>query len=218
MDKVVQQNLEKFFSEFRLVKYKKGEILVGFGKVPEGVFYLKKGVVRQAAVSEHGDDLTLNIFKAPSFFPMGWAINDTQNNYQYEAMVSCEVFIAPKGRVIEFIQDQPEILFDLLKRIYLGLEGFFKRIEKLMSGSAYGRLATQLIILGKRFGVRDGDGLVINLDLTHSQLATQAGITRESASRSIERMKELGLISYKNKKIFISDIKALENELPTPSD
>lgn len=218
MDKVVQQKLEIFFGDFKSVKYKKGEVLLGFGKVPEGVFYLKKGVVRQAAVSEHGDDLTLNIFKAPSFFPMGWVMNDSQNNYQYEAMVSCEAYIAPKIKLVEFIKDQPDILFDLLKRIYWGLEGFIKRLEKLMSGSAYSRLATQLIILGKRFGIQDGDGLVINLDLTHSQLATQAGITRESTSRSIEKMEDLGLISYKNKKILIKDISALEIGLNTNSD
>jgi len=59
----------------------KGQILVFADESPDHIFYIVKGRVRKYDITYRGDEVIVNIFKQPSFFPMSWAVNRTQNNY-----------------------------------------------------------------------------------------------------------------------------------------
>jgi CRP-like cAMP-binding protein len=141
-DSEVSKKLDLFFSQFPKRQYKKGEILIHADEEPSGVFYLKEGVVRQYAISKKGEELVVNVFKQVSFFPMGWVFNQTRNNYYYEALINITIFKAPREKVITFLKSNPEVLYDLISRVYKGIDGLFTRMTYMMSGGAYERLIT----------------------------------------------------------------------------
>lgn len=213
MDVNSKQKLDSFFKQYKNQKFKKGEILIQADNEPTGIFYLINGLVRIYTISSSGDELTLNVFKPISFFPMSWAINQTQNHYYYEAMTDVEVLKAPKDAVMKFIKDKPDILLDLLSRIYHGLEGYMMRMEYLLTGNAKAKLISELLIYAKRFGKIVGNQIVIELKITEKDLASQSGIARETVSREIHELKKLDLITFKNNKLIVNDLKKLENEL-----
>lgn len=209
----VKNKLEKFFSKYRQIRYKKGEIILRAEDPPQGIFLLTEGIVRQYAISPKGDDLTLNIYRPVSFFPVAFFINSSQNNYYFEAMASVFAFRAPGEEFIEFIKKEPEVMFDLLKRIYTGLEGFFLRMEYLMVGDVKNRLIAELLIYSRRFGVKTNPGITIDLKLTQKDLAAQAGVARETVGRILKTLKDSSLIGYKERKLVIKDLAKLEKEL-----
>lgn len=209
----VQKKLEKFFSGYRQIKYKKGELLLRADDPPPGIFLLKGGVVRQYAISPKGDDLTLNIYRPVSFFPVAFFINGSRNNYYFEAMTPVFVFRSPGEEFLKFIKKEPDIMFDLLKRIYTGLEGFFSRMENLMSGEVKNRLVLELLIYARRFGTKTDAGTAIGLKLTQKDLAAQIGVARETVGRIMKDLKNKKLISRQDKKMVISDITRLEEQL-----
>ncbi len=90
------KNFETFYDQFTPRIYKKGEILIRADDDPQGIFCLNKGYVRQYIISKNGIELTLNILKPISYFPMVWAINETPNIYYYEALTEAEVGRAPR--------------------------------------------------------------------------------------------------------------------------
>lgn len=210
---LANQILDKFFSKYKLLKYRKGEILIRADDTPSGIFLLKEGVVKQYAISSNGEELVLNIYKPISIFPMASAINNTLPHHYFEAMTPVLVWKAPLKETLEFIKKEPEILLDLLSRIYKGLEGYFLRMEYLMSGSAKVRLITELLIYAKRFGEKLGSSTYINLKLTEKDLASQSGIARETVSREIQKLKEKGLLTYQKRTVVINDLQKLEEEL-----
>lgn len=213
MDKFIEDKLDAFFSQYKHQNYKKGEILVRADDNPSGVFYLKDGVVKKYAISRKGEELIVNLFKSISFFPMSWAMNDSPNKYFYEAMTPVEVRKAPREQVLEFIKKEPEILYNLMSRVYKGTDGMLMRMVYLMSGSAYNRLITELLICAKRFGIEDRNTGIISCKVTEKDLASQAGMTRETISREIKNLKERGLIKLSGGKLIIPDISKLEEEL-----
>ena len=75
MNREVNQKLEVFFVQFKKQIYKKRELLIRTDEEPRGIFYLKRGRVKQYAISKKGDELVVNIFKPYTFFPMSWAIS-----------------------------------------------------------------------------------------------------------------------------------------------
>lgn len=83
MEEALVKKIDAFFTQFKYQKYKKGEILIRADDDPTGIFYLKKGTVKEYAISKKGDEVVVNIFKPASFFPMSWAINNTYNRYYF---------------------------------------------------------------------------------------------------------------------------------------
>jgi CRP-like cAMP-binding protein len=206
--------VEKFFFRYKKHQFKRGEILIRADDAPSGIFYIKRGVVRQYYVSKNGDEITLNMFKSKAFFPMSFAIGGIHNSYYFEAMLDCVTYRAPRGDVLEFVKKKPEVLFDLLKRVYIGIEGLWMHIEYLAGGTALNKLIATLIILGKRFGKKDRkESMVIQLKLSEKELGEYAGIYRETVSRGFQILKAKGLISYAKGIIAIQSMQKLENEL-----
>ena len=105
-------------------------------------------------------------------------------------------------------------MYDLLSRVYLGADGVLKRMTSLMSGSAYTRLITELTIYGNRFPENASETKKkISIKITERDLAAQSGMSRETISREIKRLKDRGLIKRQKDMLVIPDLAALENEL-----
>jgi len=209
----IQKKLDSFFNKYKIQKYKKGEILIRADDEPSGVFYLKEGIVKMYAISSNGEELTINIYKPISLFPMSWVFNSTESHHYYEAMTSVTVWKSSKEEVLNFLQKEPSILLDLLKRIYRGLEGYFMRMEYLMKGNAQDRVITELLIYARRFGENQGNAREIKVKLTEKNLASQSGIARETVSREVQKLKKMGLLTFQKSTFIINDLQKLEAEL-----
>ncbi|HID22586.1 MAG TPA: Crp/Fnr family transcriptional regulator, partial [Planctomycetaceae bacterium] len=72
-----------------------------------------------------------------------------------------------------------------------------------------GRVASQLLALADQYG-REIDGeKVIDLKLTHQDIAEMVGTNRESISRAMSAFRREGSIAIRARKIVILDEKAL---------
>lgn len=213
MNKAVSKKIESFFTKYKHQIYKKGEILIRADENPSGVFYLKEGVIKEYIISKKGDEMVVNIFKPASFFPMSWAINNTPNNFYFEAVEQTEVWRAPKELVIEFIKSNPDALYDLMSRVYKGIDDVLMRITYLMTGDAYVRLINELIIQAKRFGI--SRGRMIDIKISEKDLASQSGMARETVSRELKHLKNKDLVAFTKHILTIKNLEKLEEELLT---
>jgi len=210
MDRTVVEKVDGFFSQYKHQSYKKGEILIRADEEPSGVYYLNTGQVKEYAISKKGEELVINVFKQGAFFPMSWAINETPNAYFFEAMTNIDILRALRGKVIEFIKKNPDVLYDLMSRVYKGTDGMLTRMTYLMSGNAYTRLITELLIYVKRF--KKGQD-AIELTISEKDLAAQTGMTRETVSREMKILKDKKIIIQDKTKFVIQNIRRLEEEL-----
>jgi CRP-like cAMP-binding protein len=207
----IADKVDAYFSKYPKRSYPKGQILVFADESPECIFYIVKGRVRKYDVSHKGDEVVVNLFKPPAFFPMSWAINRTPNNYFYNTEMPTEVHVVPADDALQFLKDNPEVTLDLLSRIYRGMDGLLGRLVHLMSGSAKSRLLYELLIECRRFGNKNDDNSY-TLDITEVDLAARSGLTRETISREMKQMKADGLVSINPKGIIVKDLKILEQK------
>lgn len=214
MDKLITNKLETFFSQFKLLNLKKGELVIRPDDHLSAVYFLKTGYVRMYTIFEDGRELTLNIFKPGTFFPMMWALSNLPNNYHFQAMTRIEFHKAPREEVVQLLKINPDVLFDLTKRILVGLDGLFTNIQHMLSGSASHRVMATIFLLAKRFGEKTASGeIIIKLRLTHQDLANLAGITRETTSLEIGKLSKEKLLSVKDHLLIVKNIEKLEEEL-----
>lgn len=89
-----------------------------------------------------------------------------------------------------------------------------QRFGKMLYGGAMARFATLLVELADKFGVRDARGVIINLKLTHRELADMIGTSRETVSFSILDLKKQGLLVVEEKRIVLLDQAGLQALVP----
>ncbi len=208
----VETKVKKFFAGQPSKRYPKGQIIILAEQQPEHVIYLVEGHIKQYDITDKGEEVVVNVFKPPAFFPMSWAINKTPNNYFFETASAVRAKIAPADKVVEFLKENPDVMFDLLSRLYRGMDGVLRRMAHLMGGSATSRLEYELLVETLRFGSRRKDNSYL-LDISENELGARAGLSRETVSREISQLKKLDLISISRKGIVIKNIKALQDRL-----
>lgn len=208
----IKAKIEKFFTQFQLRIYKKGEIILQ----PEdkhGGFFLKEGYVREYGISSQGVEVGLHIFMPHSYFPMVLIIADIPNRYYYEALTDVQMYNAPKDKIMRFLGKNPEVLLDLTKRVLIGLDKLTSRVEYLSYAKAYQRVVSILLYLARHFGEENNKKVNIKIKFSHEIIASLAGVTRETASREWEKLERNKLIAYKNQYIVINNIEKLKKEL-----
>lgn len=212
MDSIIFDKVNDFFTKYPKRTYPKNQILIFAGEKPEKVHYIVSGRVSQYDISYRGDEIVTNIFKEPAFFPMSWAINQSDNTFFYKTEEPTVIHLAPPGDVVAFLKDNPDVMFNLLSRLYRGIDGVLMRIVQLMSGSARSRIMYELIIECRRFGDEQRDGSIA-LSLSEKDLGAHSGLARETVNREIKQLKDKGLIEVKAGKIIVKSLSLLEEQL-----
>jgi CRP/FNR family transcriptional regulator, cyclic AMP receptor protein len=206
------QKVNDFFKQFAPLQYKKGDILLRIDDVPSHVFYIKKGYVRAYRISEQGDELTLLLLKENDFFPFCIGNMHIPANSYLEALTSLEVWSAPLANFEEFIKENPDVYYELSNSIFAKYLGLLTRMEYLVWSRAYIKVAATLLTCAKRFGEPQGNDTILRIPLTHKDIATLVGITRETASLEMKKLERKGIISRFGRLFVIKDMKQLERE------
>lgn len=225
MNNEIVEKLDKYFENQKVYFVKKRTTLVSLADEPTNVYYLKDGFVKLSTVLANGNELIINIFKHGSFFPMFWALGDVPNNYAIETMTDARLYKVSKAVLINYLQENPDISFDLLRRIMRGVDGLLASYNHLLVGESSVRVASALLIAAKRFGDEMSDGtVIIRLKLTHQDVANLSGMSRETASVAIGNLAKRGVLKQEKGLFVIKSMEELnletdvENEsLDTPT-
>ena len=92
----------------------------------------------------------------------------------------------------------------------VGPTGLYLLVESLIFKTAHARLADLFLRLSAQFGVRDARGVIVNIRLTHKEMAALIGASRETVSFAILDLRKEGLILTEDKRVVILDERALE--------
>lgn len=208
----VSKKINDFFVQYPKRSYPKNHIIVFPNESPDHIYFLANGSVRMYDISYRGEEVVVNIFRPSAFFPMSWAVNHISNEFFYATDEVSEVYVAPIEDTLSFVKENPDVMLDLLSRVYRGLDGILGRMVRLMSGSAASRLLYELIIECRR-SAKNPAATRFNVPLNETALAARTGLTRETVSREIHKLKEKGLVSISPKGIQVKDIPAIEKML-----
>lgn len=203
--------LEQFFQTSKVYTYKKRTLIFHPDDTLSMVFYIKSGYVRVYRISEDGEELTLTLLKPKDFFPLSYAIKSMANPYHIEAITPLEIWKVPQEQFLEFIKSDPDVLYDLTTRILVRFDTVLSRMETLLFCNAYVKVAAALLMCAKGFGEEHDGKTLVKVPLTHRDIATLVGITRETTSLEMKKLEKQGLLTKSGRFIVIKDLKRLES-------
>lgn len=208
-----KSKLYEFFSQFKTFTYSKGETILRAGDLAQGVYFVKSGYVKLNSVSKEGKELTLVIYKKGDFFPVVWSFLGVRASiYSFEAIVDTEILRSPREKFIELINADKDVFSEIIEGILVRFQTALRRMQYLTFGNAAARLASILLICGRDFGIEKSNEIEIQIPLTHKDIASLVGVTRETVSLELKRLDKKGLITHNKKLIVIKDKESLEKK------
>lgn len=110
---------------------------------------------------------------------------------------------------LDFLKRHPQVALQLAEKIARELQGFQAKLIEVAYEGCRARLARLLLALAHEYGEEVEEGLQITAKLTRNDLAEMAGISTETAIRTLTELEERRLIRLERRKIYILDPEGL---------
>jgi CRP-like cAMP-binding protein len=209
-------NLLVYFYEKKepIQKIKAGSVLFQEKDPAQYVFLLLKGSISLGRVHLRGKDFILKILNDQELI-VEYQLFKPSPHYQFYAktMTDCEMIFIKKEQFEEFIKNDPEAMSALVAWLSTGYLKAQMKCQDLIMNGKKGGLYSILIRLSNSYGIKTEDGILIDLPLTHQELANLTYGTREVIQRALKDLREKEIITYDNQKFTIKKLNYLKEEV-----
>lgn len=174
---------------------------------PDGqLYFLLEGTVRLYKIYGKYKEATVALLKDGGVFGE-LSLDETlcQSTFA-EAVTDVRMVKVRKSTLNEIMKRRPEFAMKLVFSIAERLRQSDEVIESLLDREVSARLATLLLNLGVRFGETDGSDTVLNVRLTHQDLANMIASTREAVSKAMSEFQRERLIEVREQQIAITPL------------
>jgi CRP/FNR family transcriptional regulator len=76
-------------------------------------------------------------------------------------------------------------------------------VQELSYSTADDRIKAGILQLSRKHGVQDARGIIIDLKITHQELAELVGTSRETVTRTLARLQKRGILNLENRRIIL---------------
>lgn len=193
--------------------FRKGSILLYQGEAPRMAYVIKAGDVKVYTINEAGEEQIATFHSKGDIFPTSWIFGNSQTTlYYYETFSNCEILTLPRELLLEHLYkaDHMRSTNDYFVKNYTGL---LMRVTALEQSRAREKIMFTLYYLLYRYGREIKPNLFeVELPLTHSSIASLVGLTRETTTTELNKLKKEDIIDYSRKMLTVDKAK-LERSL-----
>ncbi|HEV8525481.1 MAG TPA: Crp/Fnr family transcriptional regulator [Terriglobales bacterium] len=156
---------------------------------------LKEGSVKCVKTSPGGKEVTLRVLMPEDLFCCDAAVFEGGTHPGCaQPMGDVNVLRLSKKAYYDLLRRNPDAALDVIKYLGHRLNEAQENAKLLAMDRAEQRMASLLIKLAARAGVREPDGIRLTVRLTRQDLADMAGIAVETATRIMGQFKRAGLV------------------------
>jgi len=210
MDEGVKKKLMTFFENYKLVRFKKGQIIFQPGDELHQVMFVKSGYARMYSLTKDGKEMTLPLMRPLFFASMVYAMTGMNNNCFFEAISPTEAWVAPANELNDFLKKNKKTKDDLVRLVVNEFVDMTCNMQQLISSDAAAKLARIIEIIATRFGENKDGKVLVKFNTPHRLLASMTGLTRETITLQLIKMEKEGITENKNKRILVKDWKRLK--------
>jgi CRP/FNR family transcriptional regulator len=179
------------------------------GDPDDQLYFLLSGTVRLYKIYGDYKEATTALLKDGGVFGKLNLVEGRWQDVFAEAVTDSRVASIQKASIERVIKSDPGFALKLFSSFSERLRQSDEVIESLLHREVSTRLATLLINLGERFGESNGLGTLIDVRLTHQDLANMIASTREAVSKVMSELQRDGVIESRNRRIVIVNGEAL---------
>jgi len=184
----------------------KGQVLFQHGDPADAFFIVLDGWIKLYRLNSEGEETVVHLFKTAESFAEGAMFSGGVYPVSAEAATSARVQAIPAAAVRKAIEQDPGVAFAMLGATSRHLHQLVDQIEQLKRSNGPQRIAEFLIELCPA----DRGEVRVDLPFEKVLIAARLGMTPESLSRGLAKLRPLGVAS-RGAQIIVGDCHALRN-------
>ncbi|MEW6725939.1 Crp/Fnr family transcriptional regulator [Desulforudis sp. 1088] len=188
------------------VRYPKGQIIFSAEEYADRVYLLEEGYVKIYRISPSGREFTVGGTRNPGeIMGLAEALCNSKRTCFARAITDVTMIVLTKDQFLDVLSTEHRLALKVASLLGSRMRFAEALVYDLMCWQAPGRLALLLLKFSARCGVPTDRGLEIGLKLTHSEIASMIGSTRQTVTSLMNTFRDEGCISVEGGKIVIKD-------------
>jgi CRP/FNR family transcriptional regulator len=200
-------------SSIMLKEFKKNEVILYEQDTNEFMYIILFGKVRVIQTTEDGKEIILATHKSNELFGEISLIDGKTSPATVLATETSLIAIISKKDFYSLLIHQSKVLEKMLQILCSRLRESWKRIEILNFKDASQRIKMLFLLLSHDNGQKTPEGVVLNIKLTHQNMADMVGLTRETVTRVIDKFRRDGEIKVLKDKCILLRQDFLQKDL-----
>ncbi len=180
-------------------RYRKGTILIHEGDTGDTVFIMLSGRVKVFCTDPQDKEITFGVFGAGEYFGE-MALDGGRRSASVITQETSVCAVITRASLLEFIAQRPEFALELLSKVIRRLRLATRDARNLAFIDVYGRLSQCLHELS--VAQPDGTRRIVER-ITHQELASRVGCSREMVSRILKDLDSGGHIRVSDRRIVL---------------
>ena len=177
--------------------YPKHSIVINEGDLSDTLYIIRQGKVKVYLSETDGREVTLNILGPGEFFGELALIDEAPRSASVVTLESTSLSLVSKATFQQCIKEHTEIAMKLMRTLCQRVRSLTESVKKLALLDVYGRVARTL----ESMAVTKDGVQVIEQRLTHQDIASMVGASREMVSRILKELTIGNYIQFKEKQI-----------------
>lgn len=175
----------------------------------DGMLLLAAGRVKICGFTPDGKQSILAFIEPGEVFGELAIFEPGQREEYAEAVLASTVLLIPRDEVQQLMFVQPSLSLGVTKLIGLRRKRIERRLKYLLFHSNRDKLVHLLLELVEQYGKKTGEGIEITLKLSHQDLASIVGATRETVTVNLGELQAAGLIKVGRKRVVVTDVERM---------
>ena len=196
----------------RVRECRRGERIYGPGDPADVVCAVTQGVVRLSTRSPDEREVILDFAEQGEIFGELAILDEGPRDHAADAHEDAVIAEIECQRLAAIVREIPELGFQFNRVLATRVKAMRARVEELLCKSAQTRMALTLAALADAHGIADAGGVLIPLRLSQRDIASLAGLSRETVNAVLQEFRSRDLVETNGRRLRIrhpGDLRAL---------
>lgn len=195
-------------------RFEKSQTIIHKSDQGDTFFSILSGKVKVVLTDEEGKEYIVGILKPLEFFGELALLDGEPRSASVVALDSTEVLVLRRDDFLKQITHNPELCIKIVGVLGDRLRKANHQIESLVFLDVCGRLARMLLDMAEQQEPQTtAQGMVLEIDYSRTELANLVGTTRETLTRALKTLENMGYIEIKKNKLVITNEAGLRNRM-----
>lgn len=199
---LTDEELLPILPQFKLRKYRKGQILFMEGEIGSQVYFILEGQIKLSKSLPTGEEQILDWCGPYDSIAEILLVESGSYPTTAETVKESTVLVLGNQGMPEILESNPSLAVALIRKLNMRLRLNQEFIRVLTSRSSAGCLAILLLRLAKPADI-PGDPIYFDGSITNKELASMIGTSRELVNRTLNQWKKSGIIRQNKDRVEI---------------
>ncbi len=177
--------------------YRKNSVIINEGEVGESLFVLLQGRVKVYSNDADGREITYNVVEHGDYFAEMW-LDGGPRSASVMTLEPCVCSVVSRTALREHLADEPEFALELVSQVIRRARAATESARNMALLDVYGRV---IVTLESQQGPAKADAPITLTQITHQNIASRVGASREMVSRLLKDLEKGGYIELGVKRI-----------------